>query len=253
MADHDIQKPKPGLGEQAYQRIRADIVWCAIYPGDEVSEAWLCERYGFGKAPIRQALQRLSQEGYVTSQPRRRHVVSPVTLPMVRDLFDLRLGLEPAITDRACGKVDRERLLALDAVCVEGYVPGDLVSEGRFIRANHAFHLEIARASGNARMHRLMAEILDEMTRMLHLGFVLRERPSEFSSEHRELIEALANNERKKVHDLTVKHIRSVRALTMDGIIANSSLRMANIVPTGPVEDHAAASGRNCAVASSQR
>ncbi|MFV0514205.1 MAG: GntR family transcriptional regulator [Jhaorihella sp.] len=225
------QSTRPGLGERAYRAIHADIVWCVLRPGEEVSETRLCESYGFGKAPIRQALWRLVQEGYVISQPRRGHVISPVTLKMVRDLFELRLVIEPAIIEGACGRVDRERLCALNARCTDGYVPGDRASEARFVAANHAFHLEIARASGNERMTRLFAEILDEMTRMLHLAFVLRERPDEFRAEHDELIEALARNDVKEARGMTIKHINSVRALTMDGIMTHTNLNLANIVP----------------------
>lgn len=223
--------PKPGLGERAYQQIHTDIVWCVLHPGKEVSESSLCQAYGFGKAPVRQALARLVQEGYVISQPRRGHVISPITLKMVRDLFDLRLVVEPAIIESACGRVDRARLQLLNARCTEGYIPGDQASEARFMAANHAFHLEIAHAGGNDRMTRLLAEIMDEMTRMLHLAFVLRERPDEFRAEHAELIEALADNDPTVARDITLKHIRSVRAMTIDGIMTHTNLNLANIVP----------------------
>lgn len=225
------QTAKPGLGERAYRRIHTDIVWCVLRPGEEVSETRLSEAYGFGKAPIRQALSRLIQEGYVMSLPRRGHVISPVTLKMVRDLFDLRLVIEPAIIERACGRIDRERLQSLNALCADGYIPGDQASEALFVAANHAFHLEIARASGNDRMTRLFAGVLDEMTRMLHLAFVLRERPDEFRAEHDELIEALVSNDVGQARGMTVKHIKSVRALTMDGIMTHTNLNLANIVP----------------------
>ncbi|MDN2567109.1 GntR family transcriptional regulator [Aquibium sp. A9E412] len=230
MSASDLQ-PQIGLGEQAYKKIKDDIVWCRLRPGDEVSEARLCELYGFGKAPVRQALSRLAQEAYVVSQPRRGHVIAPVTLKTVRELFELRSIVEPATAELACGRVDRDRLVALDARCVEGYVPGDVASEARFVAANNAFHLEIARAANNSRLTGLLAQILDEMTRLLHLGYVLRERPHATRAEHEELIEALVAGDRAAARACTLAHIESVRGMVMDGIAKHSSLSEANIAP----------------------
>ena len=124
-----------------------------------VSEAKLSELYGLGKAPIEHALSRLAQENYVVSQPRRSHIIAPVTLRAVRELFEWRLIVETASVEMACGRVNRGRLLELDACCAVGYSPGDIASERRFIEANHAFHLEIARLAGNARIRKALGQI----------------------------------------------------------------------------------------------
>ncbi len=231
--------PRIGLSEQAYAKIKDDIVWCRLRPGEEVSETKLCGLYGFGKAPIRAALSRLSQESYVVPQPRRGHVIAPVTLKAMRELFELRRIVEPAISEMACGRVDRDRLLELDARCAHGYVPGEVESEARFIAANKAFHLEIARAANNSRLTTLLEQILDEMTRLLHLGYVLRERPTEVRAEHHTLIEAVAQGDKATARATTIAHIDSVRQMVMDGITQYSSLSEANIAPA-----MAAGSGR---------
>lgn len=222
---------KKSLGYQAFDRIKDDIVWCRLSPGEEVSEARLCELYGLGKAPIRQALSRLVQEGYVISVPRRGHFIAPVTLQSVKDLFELRLLLEPAAVEGACGRADAERLAKLDAQCARGYRPGDAASEAAFMAANRAFHLEIARACGNVRLTKVLAQIIDEMTRLLHLGFVLRERPEEMTHEHKDLVEAIVAGDRARARTIAIDHIRSVRALVVDGIVTHTNLSNITIVP----------------------
>jgi predicted metal-dependent enzyme (double-stranded beta helix superfamily) len=101
-------------------------------------------------------------------------------------VFELRLMLEPAAARMAAGKVDAQRLRALDEVCRAGYQPGDARSTSRFLEANKAFHVEIARAAGNARLADAVEQLLDEMTRLLHLGLGLRNRSQEMQREHRE-------------------------------------------------------------------
>jgi DNA-binding GntR family transcriptional regulator len=223
---------KLGLGEQAYRKIRDDIVWCRLAPGQELSEAGLSELYGFGKGPIRQALSRLAQDSFILPRARRGHIVIPVTLNDVRDLFDWRLILEPAAAELACGKVDRDRLLELDARCAEGYIPGNIESEARFVEANNAFHMEIAHAAGNSRLLSSLRQVMDEMTRLMHLAHQLRERNVTQRQEHKGLIEALVNGDRETARQHTIAHIENVRVNVIEGIMRFSSLSMSNIIPT---------------------
>jgi DNA-binding GntR family transcriptional regulator len=220
-----------GLADQAYSRLKHDIVWCRLRPGEEVSETKLAAMYGLGKAPIRQALSKLVQEGYVEANRRKGHVISPVTLQSVKDLFDLRLMIEPSAIESACGKVDLARLVELDELCARGYEPGNEKSEAAFMAANYNFHMEIASAGGNERLARVMSQILEESTRHLHLGFVLRERPEAFTREHSNLIEALAAGDKLRARSMAIEHISSVRAMVFDGIIAHSNLSETTIIP----------------------
>ncbi len=228
MDDGDGRK---GLGDRAYDLMKRDIVWCRLAPGTSVSEAHLAARYDLGKAPVRHALSRLVQEGYVQSIPRRGHIISPVTLQSVRDIFDMRLLLEPAAVEAACGRVDGGRLRALDAACARNYTPGDIESEARFMAANRRFHMEIVRAAGNARLTAAIDQILEEMMRLLHLGFVIRERPEAFLAEHDGLIAAVVGNRPADARAMTAEHIESVRGLVIDGIISHTTLSDANIAP----------------------
>jgi len=162
----------PLLSDRAYERIRHDIISCVIAPGTEISEAQLCTHYKLGKAPVRMALNRLAHDGLVRAIPRRGYRVTPVTLKDIHDVFELRLMLEPAAARMAAGKVNAQRLKALDEACRAGYQPGDPRSTARFLEANKAFHVAIARATGNARLADAVERQLDEMTRWVldHLG-----------------------------------------------------------------------------------
>jgi DNA-binding GntR family transcriptional regulator len=224
-----IEAAEKGLTIQAFDRIKDDIVWCKLQPGQAISEAQLCEMYGYGKAPIRQALSKLAQEGLVIPVPRSGHVITPVTLQSVNEVFELRMLLEPAAVEKACGNVDGALLRRFNAKCTAGYVPGDIASEMRFMEANRSFHMEIARASGNSRLYAALSQIMDEMTRLLHLGFVLRERPAEMHQEHDSLIDALVNNDKKRARVMTETHIATVRKLVIEGLIDGTNLTSTNI------------------------
>src|SRR4051812_41585513 len=140
---------------------------CAIEPGAEVSESQLALRYGLGKAAIRAALMRISQEGLAVALPRRGYQIAPVTIRDVREVFQLRALLEPHAVRLAVLKIDTARLRELDALCAAGYTPGDRVSEEAFLKANREFHTHLIAGCGNERLLRLLDDIIDQMERLL--------------------------------------------------------------------------------------
>lgn len=217
------------LADAAYQRTKNDIIGCELPPGSSLTEAQLAARYQVGKAPIRAALSRLSQEGFVQALPRRGYIVHPVTLQDVNELFDIRALLEPAAAERAAGRIDEAVLRELDAVCKAGYLPGDRASEAAFLSANRSFHLAVAEASGNGKLTKMLSHVLDEMERLFHLGLSLRNRTHEMSHEHRSLIEALAKGDGRQAAALTLEQIEAARRMVLDAILSSPSIQQISI------------------------
>lgn len=214
----------PLLSDRAYERIRHDIIGCMLPPGMEISEAQLCAHYKLGKAPVRMALNRLAHDGLVRAIPRRGYRVADVTLKDIHDVFELRLMLEPEAARMAAGKVDAQRLRALDEACRASYQPGDAKSTARFLEANKAFHVEIARAAGNGRLADAVEQLLDEMTRLLHLGLGLRNRSQEMSREHRALAKALARGDGDTAERICREQIEAARAMVLSAILTSRSV-----------------------------
>src|ERR671918_294012 len=103
-------------GTAAYTRLRDAVVRVELAPAAPVSEAQLVETYGFSKAAVRAALARLRAEGLVLAEPRRGHVVAPLTMRDVLEIYDLRLLLEPPAAEAAAGRIDRDELARLRAL-----------------------------------------------------------------------------------------------------------------------------------------
>ena len=72
------------LSARAYQQIRRMIIRLELAPGDVVREDELQRQLGIGRTPIREALQRLAREQFVTVMPRRGMFVSRSTCPSCR-------------------------------------------------------------------------------------------------------------------------------------------------------------------------
>lgn len=214
----------PLLTDRAYERIRHDIITCVIAPGSEISEPQLCTQYRLGKAPVRMALNRLAHEGLVRAIPRRGYMVMPVTLKDIHDVFELRLMLEPAAARMAAGKIDAQRLRVLDEACRAGYQPQDAKSITRFLNANKAFHVAIAQATGNSRLAAMIEQLLDQMTRLLHLGLGLRNRSQEMQREQRALAKALARGDGGSAERISREQIEAARNMVLSAIMTSATV-----------------------------
>ena len=216
--------PIPLLTDRAYERIKHDIMTCAITPGTEVSEPQLCTHYRLGKAPVRMALIRLAHDGLLRAIPRRGYMVTAITLKDIHDVFELRLMLEPQAAHMAAGKVDVQRLRVLDEACRPGYQSDDIKSITRFLEANKAFHVAIAQATGNGRLAIMVSQLLDQMTRLLHLSLGLRNRSQEMQHEHRALVKALARGDSETAERISREQIEAARGMVLSAIMTSNTV-----------------------------
>lgn len=88
-----LEKPK-SLDEQAYLHIKEAILTCALAPGEALAEVRLAEELGVSKTPIRKAMARLQQEGFVVTVPYKGHLVADISAKDVAEIYELRQILE---------------------------------------------------------------------------------------------------------------------------------------------------------------
>ena len=203
-------------GEAAYALIRREVLSCRLMPGVTVTEPELMARYGLGKSSCRIALTRLVHEGLVQSRPRKGYRIAPVVVKDVAEIFALRVQLEPLAARLAVGRVDTPLLrVELDAPLHERIET--------FMRANTRFHLAIAQASGNARLLRMLSSLMDEMSRLVALGFNVQRVKPEIKHDHNAIIQAFEEHDSRRVELIARRHIETFQAQTMEKVYASLS------------------------------
>ncbi len=216
----DLSAPTQRQSDQAFEQIKRDIILCHLAPGTRFSEAELSAMLGLGRAATRAALTRLGDTGLIQPIPRHGYVVTPITMTSIRELFDLRLILEPAAAALATGKVDVARLRSINSA------PQQAVSESQrlaFVDSNRAFHRTIAAATGNRRLFALLEDIGDEMQRLVHLGlFGEASQDAERRAadrQHEDLIAALASGNPEAARDAARRHVEHARGLAIAALM----------------------------------
>ena len=217
-------------GNQAYERLRREIISCRILPGSRFTEAELMERFELGKATCRIALHRLTECGLVTSIPRHGYRVTPVTVRDVEEVFSLRVTLEPLAARAAAGRVNRQHLERLERAC-RVKISADMGNQiDYFLQANRSFHMAIAEASENKRLIKILSGLLDEMTRLVALGFGVQGVRPNIENDHNLLIEHLVSADADAAEMVARRHVETFRDMVMEKVI--KSLReSATLVP----------------------
>jgi DNA-binding GntR family transcriptional regulator len=109
-------KAPQSLAERAYRAIEEMIVLRQLLPGTMISENQLSEELGCGRTPIREALQRLSLEGYIQIHPRRGALVSPVDVLRQLELLEVRRPLEMLLVRLAAKRATQSQRAEMRAL-----------------------------------------------------------------------------------------------------------------------------------------
>ena len=132
--------PGISLTAQAYTRIEELIVTLRLPPGGAVSEGELCAETGFGRTPVREALQRLSRQGLINILPRRGMFVTAIDVETQLQLLDLRREVERMMVVRAARRAsddERGRFNILAAAMDQSARTGD---DENFMMFDRAFN-----------------------------------------------------------------------------------------------------------------
>lgn len=98
----------PTKGEAAYQALRSAIRNGELRPGQRVTLHELADSLEMSLTPVREALRRLASQGLVEQEPNRGTVIAEYTIERAREIYRLRLVLEPMAAELAAGHATDE-------------------------------------------------------------------------------------------------------------------------------------------------
>lgn len=213
-ATRPASAPHRSRADDVYAQLKQDVAEFKLVPGDRFTENELSERLGVSRTPVRQALFRLQQEGYVEVLFRSGWRVLPFDFDQFEQLYDLRMVLETTAAQRLCTdgeRVDRE---LLDALAAFWLVP---VAERRtdmveVSQRDEAFHCSLVAAAGNAEMARVHRDVTDRIRIIRRLDFTKQARIDATYDEHAKILKAIQRKRGDQAAMLLRAHIETSQA-----------------------------------------
>jgi DNA-binding GntR family transcriptional regulator len=145
------------LVELAVDRLRRDILSGRTDPGERLVEEQLTKRLGISRAPLREAMRLLAQQGLVEHIPRRGVRVATLSDDDVRELYEVRDVLERHAVAAIPAAADLTALRAALEVMRRATDAGDRLE---LANAHRRFHVEVVRLGGNHQLAALYESIL---------------------------------------------------------------------------------------------
>ena len=163
--------------EQVYTRLRDLIVQGLVAPGSRIVETEIASRLGVSRTPVREALQRLQQEGYVMGAPgaqQSRLTVAPLTRDDVHELLDIVGSLEGLGARRAAElQPDLRKGLVRDLRALNGEFlkagKASPVDHSRLYDADERFHRRVVEAGEGPRLIALHDAVKPQAERYIRM------------------------------------------------------------------------------------
>ena len=203
---------RANLAEQVYARLKAEIHDFKLVPGERFSEIELGTRLGVSRTPVREALFRLRNEGFLDVESKTGWFVRPIDFERLEQLYDLRVILELASVARLCARTDDGP--ALEALKAAWLVPAtERLADAHAVGAlDEEFHASLVRATGNAEAARVHWDVTERIRIIRRLDFTRGDRIEATYTEHGKILRAILQRKADQAQLLLRAHIEQSKA-----------------------------------------
>ena len=158
---------KPLLSEQAYFALKEQILEESLVPGSFVSERKLAESLKLSLAPIRRALQRLADEGFLRISPRQGAIVVDMSVEEVLDVYEIRKVLEAFVVRKITGRLSKSQTADLQRNLAAQRAAKREEDLRKTVQLDMDFHCLLCEYSGNREVQRVMQQLRDKVYRII--------------------------------------------------------------------------------------
>lgn len=195
------------LVQSVYEAIKDAIFNNRLRPGNKLTHQSLAESLGVSRTPVRESLERLYQEGYVTRIANRGYFVAEIGVQEVRELYETRAALElyalQRLLDTGLSARGARQLNEINA----RYKPLCLASlSHERLQVDREFHIAMAEQSGNQHLCRTLAGVFDRLILKRRVEGYHDLRGLEPWEDHVRILAALAKGDKSTLR-LLQKHI----------------------------------------------
>jgi DNA-binding GntR family transcriptional regulator len=187
--------------------LREAILNGTLPGGARLIQADLAAQLEVSITPVREALRDLAGEGLVVFDPHRGSRVRSLDIDEVRELYEMRIALEPLMVRRVMGTITPEQLDRAEELCrlLEKTTNAEEWSE-----LNREFHALFTIEDKESRLSMVLNGLRDSASMYVKLSLGTgTDRVAESNAEHAKLIEFYRARDTERAIDLTVQHLRA--------------------------------------------
>ena len=230
-------KPKTraveNLSARVYDQIKSLILCNEIMPGQKLHHQQLSERLGVSRTPIREALTRLVQEGYVSFLPNRGFTCKEIGMQEAEELYELREALEAFAVEKAIATLTDAALRQLrDKMNAYGRDVQNRFTRERLVY-DQDVHLTIAQLTGNETLRNTLNHVFERIVLKRRTdGLYDPARGIAAHQEHLRLIEAMERRDAAGAVAILRSHVQAGKKNVMGDLEHRQAIRGLRAVTT---------------------
>ena len=206
----DDNRPEGNLVERIYKQVKEEIFEFFLLPGDRFTESELAARVQASRTPVREALFRLQQEGYLEVRFRNGWQVKPIDFRQFEELYDIRVLLETEGVKHIAKADAEQRKMAVDSLAQIWLAPESQrkYKGADILSCDEHFHETIVATMGNREMTRIHRSISERIRIIKRLDFAREDRLQATYEEHAAIIRALIEGDTQTAAAVLTEHIK---------------------------------------------
>ena len=197
-------RTRPARGaEEIYERLKSMAITFVIRPGQRVNEVELSKALKVSRTPLREALNRLMVEGFLTRAPNKGFTGRLLDAKQIFDLYELRRALEASIVRIACERATDEELVELERFVKGSIDRREKSNAASLLALDEEFHERVSRLTRNHEMTHLLKAI----NARIHYVRWLDMQKRHTQQDHLRIVRALKARDAGKAAGLVDGHI----------------------------------------------
>lgn len=193
---------------EIYRQLKEMILSFALYPGARVTETELAEHFGVSRTPVREALQRLAAEGYLSIRAKQGCFIRDIDIEEINQYYEVRIALEMRALELAGRVMSLRELNRLAAIWTPERMPRRAPAVATMVTRDEGFHLALAAGTGNAILAGYLKDVNDHIHIVRRLDFTDDGRIEPTYREHHEVLQRLLKQDVEGAKELLEQHIR---------------------------------------------
>ncbi|MFC9705964.1 GntR family transcriptional regulator [Streptomyces sp. NPDC056943] len=199
------------LRERVYEELRERIIEAEFPAGTRLVEREIAEELRVSRVPVREAMQRLEAEGFLSVRPRRGSMVTEFGPEEAEHLFDVRENLEGLAARLAARHAGAHELRALEELLARARAAAESGRLREAVSLNADFHRAVVGLSGNPLLVELMAPLDSRLRRLFRLTSAASDGEP-MCGAHERLYEAIRDRDEAGAESLARAHVAATRA-----------------------------------------
>lgn len=195
------------LKEKVYEILKEMIIFGKLKYSERIEEDALATSLEVSRTPVREAINKLEQEGWINIIPRRGMFVSNVSLKEINDIFQVRLNLEPIILQMGFSNIPLNECQRLKRE-FESFLDKELTKdEAKTLdELDNTLHLLILKSCNNNFIEKMMENVYEHNMRLRNQSVQSNDRRNEATKEHINLIDSILDGDLDKALELIKYH-----------------------------------------------